>query len=69
MGIVKRVGFELGSLNSKPEAQAHGAGWTGREKLKDKVVAGASGAKEHGGATTTTHANGAATGGGGIKVK
>ncbi|KAK5078364.1 hypothetical protein LTS08_002790 [Lithohypha guttulata] len=40
LGIVKAVGFELGSLNSRPEAQAHGAGWTGREKLKEKGVVG-----------------------------
>lgn len=38
LGIVKGVGFEMGSLNSSPEAQAHGAGWTGREKNKEKVV-------------------------------
>ena len=44
LGIVKEVGFEFGSLNSKPEAQAHGAGWTGREKAKDfKPFSGASG--------------------------
>lgn len=38
LGIVKNVGFEMGSLNSSPEAQAHGAGWTGREKNKEKIV-------------------------------
>lgn len=38
LGIVKAVGFEPGSLNDKPEAQAHGAGWTGRERQKDKVT-------------------------------
>ncbi|KAK5949574.1 hypothetical protein OHC33_009381 [Knufia fluminis] len=68
LGIVKGVGFELGSLNSKPEAQAHGAGWTGREKMKDKVIPGASGTSgaKTAGATakeSTTYANGSAVGG------
>lgn len=36
LGIVKGLGFEMGSLNSSPEAQAPGAGWTGREKSKEK---------------------------------
>ena len=44
LGIVKSVGFEPGSLNDKPEAQAHGAGWTGREKNKDKVAVVTAGA-------------------------
>jgi len=83
LGIVKGVGFELGSLNSKPEAQAHGAGWTGREKMKDKVIPGTSGtaaggskatvagpgagAKES--TTTTAHVNGSGSAAGGLKVK
>lgn len=52
LGIVKAVGFEPGSLNDKPEAQAHGAGWTGRERGKDKAtapaIASASGSSSNG---------------------
>lgn len=44
LGIVKAVGFDPGSLSDKPEAQAHGAGWTGREKNKDKVSTSTAGA-------------------------
>lgn len=72
LGIVKGVGFELGSLNSRPEAQAHGAGWTGREKLKDgkvatttSVAAGASGGTKE---AVTGHVKGT-TAGGTTKVK
>lgn len=75
LGIVKTVGFELGSLNSKPEAQAHGAGWTGREKTKEKVISGPAGASgtakagaggKEAGTTGTAHAhaNGSVSGGG-----
>lgn len=70
LGIVKAVGFEQGSLNPNAEAQAPGAGQTGREKLRDKMVSAVPATTSAGpGAAVSNGTAVPVAGAGGVKVK